>query len=1015
MKHCKLIPFVALLMAFTCAFVSCSDSLDDCDTSLDLGDVGTQTGSGTQLESFSLSFPVTEIHSHLAEVIGDEAAHIQLLFTGEEDSERIVMRATIESDGENYTITSQGDNIAKFTEQSYLLVGAHFSDPSEAMIEWLGEEIETVKNIGLLVNAADDYSNIHLTSTFNTTKADSTTVVGTGTSGDPYMIYNSTDLKTYLTDNYPGYGVYFKVASYIVVSDWTPVGDYDTSTYFGGHFDGSSGSYVMTKLSNSDGHDYFGLFCGLSTSSSVKNLHMTNVTITNAGSHVGVIAGHGTGNLTNVKVEGSISSEGSYVGGLMGQGLGTFIECESNITLNLSDSGQYNGGMVGYANSDITFTDCTSKAVINGNSSSVGGLVGYTQGDLSVSGCFIYGKLYGMNHVGGVVGKGIGDITITDSYIGDFQTGSVASESEAMISIKSGNSDSYGYDFGGMIGYAMGESGAPITVTISGSAVTSNSPDTPIIVVDDVKGVGGLVGSADYVDFVDCDYTCVGDLQASNTKSSDDDPYGVGGVIGKMGNCTLDGCAFVNNASISATGIKEVGGVIGYANFNRSATVANASTLTNRQSIDGGVNTGGIFGKIESSATVTNMKFTSVNSGYVTGYDYTGGIVGHVSGDVIPLLSSSASHNMSVTSHVTGTDYVGGFFAAVDVTDSDTNCKIWAEGDVTVSTSSSSGAYIGGVIGLISASNSSDSGCVFHVYSSDDEANLDVDVTGYSSVGGFVGGIDMGASASVTFYPYSFITGCVSPYTDKANALGGFAGQVTGEASGGVSIHHCYNRVKVNNGCSGVDNCGGIIGRVNSVKTTICFSCNVAEINASGTTRGGLVGYATNSSSSYQLKLEDSYNSGSVATTGDNRGGLIGSIDGHLTITNCYNSGSIDNSYIDDCVGGLIGRFNAYKKNSARGYVEFSYNMAESGWGTVGGADLHNGELDYHNVFYCNETNSDDMDWDDSAGTYSKADMPSNLKDKFSSKSSNWTFSTTDGGMPYLTNVTYYEGGYPSF
>ncbi len=635
MKRNKYITSFAILISMV-TLLSCSDNIDDqlIDPWAEVGSAGAQNGSGTQLSNFELTFPVTDVHSELSQILTEEPVHIQLLLTGEEDLERIVMRALIESDGENFTISSEGDNIASFTQQSYLLVGAHVADPTDAMIEWLGEEIETVKNIGLLVHPHSDYSGLQVTSSFNSTKSGSVTI-GSGEEGDPYMLYSVADINSYIRDNLPCNGVSYKLGNTIVLGEWEPMG-YGNSTYFNGDLDGSSdsGGYSLVLMQGTGVDSGFGFFYGLY--GSISNLDFKSVEISGVAT-LGVLSAQGSpDSVENVTVDGSITGSGGNIGGLIGYGCGNFTNCKSNIIISSTTTATNNngiGGLVGYLYANSTFNKCRSAAVIScSEAEGVGGLVGHAVGSVAIDSCFVYGKVSGRYYVGGAVGLALRDVTITDSYVGDYQTGSSMSESESMISISNPDGTS-GYGFGGMVGCIMGTSTSILNVTIANSVVASNNPDSPIISLSNVYNVGGLVGSADYADFKDCDYTCIGDIYIDPSSSSSN-THTIGGIIGSVNHSTFANCSFTNNSSLVASGFDKIGGVVGAANFDRSCTDSSQSTFHNKLSVTGGDYTGGIFGYVDQEAWVENMQFTTINDGYVTGGDYVGGITSSISADL---------------------------------------------------------------------------------------------------------------------------------------------------------------------------------------------------------------------------------------------------------------------------------------------------------------------------------------------------------------------------------------------
>lgn len=356
---------LVLLSAASLALPSCSKSED-----VNPNDNYTESGMETyQLESFELSFPVSDKHSALYEALDDNTADVQLLLSGEESTHRVVMRATLSQDGENFKLSSEGDNIGKLSMQKYLLVGVHFAETSEALVEWVGEHIGTIKNIGLILSPLTDCSGVSLSTSYDP----DTGIYGTGTEGDPYLLHSTTDVDDLIRAKLDAGdccdGLCYKMATSLIVGDWVPLGS--ASHYFNGHFDGSSdtGGYSIKYLQYSGLGNYFGFFYGLAENSSISNLDFDNVSIA-AGSYAGALSAQGGSNsVTNVSVSGTIKGTGGFLGGLFGCGFGNLTNCTStvNISSTAASSGVGIGGLVGYSSPGIALRSCRSAAVVSGS------------------------------------------------------------------------------------------------------------------------------------------------------------------------------------------------------------------------------------------------------------------------------------------------------------------------------------------------------------------------------------------------------------------------------------------------------------------------------------------------------------------------------------------------------------------------------------------------------------------------------------------------------------------------
>lgn len=166
-----------------------------------------------------------------------------------------------------------------------------------------------------------------------------TSLEGSGTASDPYLINNLDDLK-FFRDSVNGgnryNGQFVKLMANIDLNDeeWTPIGDRNVDQgSFLGTFDG--GGYVISNLWISEwtktGAGFFSKV-GLQTeyvSGTVKNVTFNNVTIISNESYVGVIAQAPLGALIeNVHITGNIDISGyGYVGGIVGHGYPTIKDC----------------------------------------------------------------------------------------------------------------------------------------------------------------------------------------------------------------------------------------------------------------------------------------------------------------------------------------------------------------------------------------------------------------------------------------------------------------------------------------------------------------------------------------------------------------------------------------------------------------------------------------------------------------------------------------------------------------
>lgn len=216
---------------------------------------------------------------------------------------------------------------------------------------------------------------------------------GTGTSADPYVIYNVNELKRVPVNS----TVYFKLMNDIDCGNdsWSPIGTASSSFSFKGTFDGN-GNTITYKINDN----------------------------TNTGKNLGFF-GHATNaTIKNLKVSGSISTDcygayGSGIGSIVGYNSGSTIEnCYSNVTMTSTYTGTSYltfGGIVGYFNGG-TVSYCFVSSTINGNGKNrVGGIVAHHYSG-TITHCTFEGTVSGGNYVGMIAGNSNSAANITNCH-----------------------------------------------------------------------------------------------------------------------------------------------------------------------------------------------------------------------------------------------------------------------------------------------------------------------------------------------------------------------------------------------------------------------------------------------------------------------------------------------------------------------------------------------------------------------------------------------------------------------
>ena len=303
-------------------------------------------------------------------------------------------------------------------------------------------------------------------------------------------------------------------------------------------------------------------------------------------------------------------------------------------------------------------------------------------------------------------------------------------------------------------------------------------------------------------------------------------------------------------------------GLFGYTNSGNSII---KNIILTDVDISAGIYVGGIAGY--ASATISNCQV----SGKISGYSYLGGISGYC--DTI----TDCINYADITSEC-GTSYrIGGIVGE----GSAENCENW--GDISAPDSN----YVGGISG-------GDSSVFGYSFSN---------VHNYGSVAGsdFVGGL---VGSRVSTIKNSSNHGQVS-----GGGMAAYIGGIVGSYGG--TIYGCYNTGNITGG----KYVGGILGNSGSIYNSYNLGTVTPSNFSSSSYIGGIGGYSIS-------KISGCYNLGEIVGGTQNYvGGLAGrmSTSGTPSIINSYNRGSVQST--GSYVGGLVG-------DGGIASISNSYNLA---------------------------------------------------------------------------------------
>lgn len=483
---------------------------------------------------------------------------------------------------------------------------------------------------------------------------------------------------------------YFVVTADINMSgvDFTPIGR-DTSHYFRGLFYGGTNGYTgervqrtITNLAINDStSDYIGLF-GYVWQNGKQYTRPTieYITIGNSCSfvgrnYVGGLVAHGQDVTISHCYNYATVTGNDKVGGIVGYNFGaTVINGTTNHgTVKGHD---YVGGIAGEADwGGLTGTDdaiITNNGTVEGNNY-VGGIVGYLWTTYSIVLAKNQNQVVGKNYVGGIVGglkyhneynnsivysTNTGTIgnTSSSSNVGGILGGCVDNQIDFKIEncSNNGNIDAKNANYvGGIAGSLKGK----VTITncenaysisgkenvgglvgnIEGGAAITTSNNSGA--VNGYKHLGGFVGyakSSGSVLSIEGTSTAplvnggkVTSAIPSGSSSANNDG-GVAGFVGYLdgdSNITISHC--VNNGVISGKQFNGIAGILGYV--KHGANLIYINNCKNTELVEGGINTGGIGGRLSTNSSAVNSMVIShcYNSGEILTQDYSTGSTGN--------------------------------------------------------------------------------------------------------------------------------------------------------------------------------------------------------------------------------------------------------------------------------------------------------------------------------------------------------------------------------------------------
>ena len=581
--------------------------------------------------------------------------------------------------------------------------------------------------------------------------------------------------------------------------DFTPIPS------FGGDFDGNG--HTISGLNISGKYSRAGLFVEIQEGGSVSNLNVSGtVDISGSSEAAGGIAGVNAGRISSCTFTGSVSGSvnvggiagqnalvgsirnctatgavygSKMTGGIAGRNLGLISSCGNSAyvntvnddkTISIQDisidttfdlaklsnrdtvsSTADTGGIAGYSSGIIR--SCHNEAIIGYRhvGYNVGGIAGRSCG--FVSGCRNSGTVYGRKDVGGIIGQmePYMELNVENSMLAKMQQ--QLAELSALIDQTandaqggSGAVSSRLSEMGGYVDGALGEIGN-IDISIGGDTPDVDLPDIgdidtgelpdisvpdyDIVVTPDLGGLAAAIsGIGSQLSMLNGEISGAAGAVANDVRAINE-------KFNELSNTMFDAIFTVGTEDGDI--LKDTSGVdIDLVKLGK------VSANTNTGAVSGDLNIGGIAGAmaIEYEADPEDDVTSNISAEYKREYE-------------LKAVLQNCTNKGSVTAR---RSYVGGVAGRMDL-GIITGCRGFG------SVSSESGDYVGGVVGLASAT----------VRSCWAKCTL----SGGKYVGGIVGsGVEEALTGSG-----STVTGCVSmvEITDAAQYYGAVSGSDTGE------------------------------------------------------------------------------------------------------------------------------------------------------------------------------------------------------------------------------------------
>lgn len=710
---------------------------------------------------------------------------------------------------------------------------------------------------------------------------------------------------------------------------------------------------------------YSGTFTGTNNAGAVAGVNKGNISnvtafgnvVQSAGNAGGIVGTNITENpeniaeITNVSAIGiaTAGDQDAIAGGIAGKNAGKISNSSTNSAVDSSSGGAAAlGGVAGVNAGELNNVD--SLGVTTGiyqvgehnpdvgtqYSNNVGGIAGINQAGGTVESAYNESIVSGRDNVGGILGVNTG-VSVTDVSNAARVTGEAASDdtSDYVGGLVGSNSGSItnGRNNGTITGNQY--VGGLVGNNASANSKLENLVNDEAAAITGDNFVGGIAGSnAGTITAIDqqlvnrgsiTGQTYVGGVAGVNTETgviantissialhvktpySDDsdhsnDPKYFGGVVGQNQG-TIQGATNESSVDVAADGASMVGGIIG----ENTETGKLEGTIANKGVVSGKSDVGGIIGSNENDGILNNTsnnRLVVSNSGRVQAEN--GGAAGIFYENTGAINNADLTNTGMVIGGKDAASVTGGLFGM-------------NSGKITNSTLTNTGTvYGGGTVGGLIGKNEGD------ISTSSLINSVDGKVIGLNNVGGLIGQNygtitggrteknEQGKDTDVGYYKYQIYnngTITVGTWTDGSDGSDPDGKIADGEIkTDGVTGSNIGGLVGLNGYDEETGKTGSITAGYNTGAIDAAYSENVGGI--AGTNTGKLdqvfntviTGVGTDGSNVY----------GSI-TGGTNVGGIVGSNEAGGTVSNAYNTSTVNGN---EHVGLIAGSNTSTAENS---------------------------------------------------------------------------------------------------